>query len=189
MLGKLLLSRKLRGLARGVRGNRTPWFLHELRTLRDNNRRFSPFSSKPRKILCFCMGYSENLKLSDDLRSQCPTLFSELGTVIISECRYPDPFGNAWIQLRIDSLFFLFVWERNFPEVRVFLNQIGDWYNLNLFVAQPESMVFVPQLFARADVAIPVPQTWPECCDFLSYYLMYIKAKISNLAGTRATQF
>ena len=133
------------------------------------------------------MGYSQNCKLSDELRAQCPALFSESGAMIVSECTYPQPFGNAWVQVRIDSLFFQFVWDRDQSRVDLFLNMTGDWHYLHHFITQPESVVFVPQLFAQTDSGVPVPQTWSEWCDFLSYYLVYIKAKILNLAGTRAT--
>jgi len=126
------------------------------------------------------MGYSQHLKLSDDLKALCPTLFSESGAIVVSECTYPQPFGNAWVQLRIDNLFFQFVSDRDLPRVDVFLSKRG-WYYLWAFVSQRDDEIGFPHLFAsEIQSQFPVPQSWPEWCDFLSQHYASVKKRLES---------
>ena len=82
------------------------------------------------------MGYSSDHKLSDDIVRLCPALFSQGTATIIEECEYPQPFGNAWVIVRINAVLFRFVWDRATPIVQVKLAAQGPWEWLDAVVAR-----------------------------------------------------
>lgn len=74
------------------------------------------------------MVYTETHKLSDELQTRIPDLFSMFGAVVQEECSYPQPFGNAWVIVKARDVLLRFVWDRGLPRVEYQnVQQHGGW--------------------------------------------------------------
>src|SRR5258708_5885567 len=82
------------------------------------------------------MIYTSDHKLSDDIIRLCPELFSQGTATIIEESPYPQPFGNAWVIVKINAVLFRFVWDRATPIVQVKFAEQGSWEWLDAVVAR-----------------------------------------------------
>jgi hypothetical protein len=104
------------------------------------------------------MGYSAKHKLSNEIRLKCSALFTEQQASLDEECSYPQPFGNAWIILRVVQILLRFVWDRGVPMVEIqYSGQDGGWHNLDDKITH----------LSGRDTTV-VPLTWERWCDLFS---------------------
>jgi hypothetical protein len=107
------------------------------------------------------MSYSARHKLSDEIQLKCAALFSLPDARIEEECSYPQPFGNAWVVVKIQNLRLRFIWDRNMPYLEVTnTERDGGGYALDQRVID----------LTGHDTTV-VPLTWEEWSDlFMANY-------------------
>ena len=83
------------------------------------------------------MGYSEQHKLSDELRKRTPDLFNIVGAVVQEECSYPQPFGNAWVIVKAGNVLLRFVWDRGFASAECqHVNKQRGWRDVDRVIGE-----------------------------------------------------
>jgi len=107
------------------------------------------------------MSYSAKHKLSDEIRLKCAALFTLPEARIEEECSYPQPFGNAWVVVKIKNIQLRFIWDRSVPLVDITnMERDGGGYPLDQKVID----------ITGHDTAV-VPLTWEQWCElFIANY-------------------
>jgi hypothetical protein len=94
------------------------------------------------------MTYGLNCKLSNEISDRCQALFAEFQAEIVDESPYPQPFGNAWMVVRVRDILLRFVWDRGTSIVEIkSAKSKGSWQWLD------------------AVLGTMSPSDWSDWCD------------------------
>ena len=100
------------------------------------------------------MTYGPERKLSNEISDQCQALFAKYQAKIVDESPYPQPFGNAWVVVRVRDVLLRFVSDRGVPTVEI-KSAVG------------------PGAWQWLDAAVGAmsPSSWADWCDlFVTNY-------------------
>src|SRR6266481_6541802 len=99
--------------------------------------------------------YGKDHRLSDDIAQQCQSLFVEYQAEVVDESPYPQPFGNAWVIVRVRDFLLRFSWDRGSTTVEIKSAQSkGTWEWLD------------------ALIGAMAPSVWTDWCDlFITNYV------------------
>jgi hypothetical protein len=100
------------------------------------------------------MTYGLDRKLSNEISDQCRALFSKYQAEVVDESPYPQPFGNAWVVVRVQDILLRFVSDRGTPIVEIkSAKSKGQWQWLDGVIGAMS------------------PSNWADWCDlFITNY-------------------
>jgi hypothetical protein len=108
------------------------------------------------------MTYGPEHKLSNEISDQCQALFVKYQAKIVKESPYPQPFGNAWVVVRVRDIMLRFMCDRGAPIVEIkSVKGLGEWQWLD------------------SAIGGMAPSNWADWCDlFIANY-----ARLEKLFG------